>query len=157
MLLSAFEVLTRTVPEATLRIVGNGDLADLPFLEDLPKNVELDRRWVKDGEFSKLLEQADVLVFPYVEASQSGVLPLGLRAGIPTVITPVGGLVNQLVHEKSGLIAEDVSADAFAKQLIRLCSNEKLYAEISQGAIARARQVMTWRQFCDEVSRVMHA
>lgn len=58
-------------------------------IEDI---VELRDEYIPDAEVSSLLAAADLVVLPYREASQSGVVALAALAGTPVVATSAGGL-----------------------------------------------------------------
>ena len=53
-------------------------------------------RYLTEKEIAELLGQFHILVLPYSEATQSGVLPLGVQAGLPMVISKVGGIPEQI-------------------------------------------------------------
>ena len=48
-------------------------------------------RFVSDGETAALFRRADLVVLPYREIDQSGVLFTALGFGVPLVLTDVGG------------------------------------------------------------------
>ena len=52
-------------------------------------------RWLEDSELWSLVLAADVLVLPCLRASQSGLVPLALRAGVPVIATDAGGLAER--------------------------------------------------------------
>jgi glycosyltransferase involved in cell wall biosynthesis len=62
--------------------------------------------WLSDLDFHKLINSHDLLVFPYMEASQSGIIPLATQYGKPVVVLPVGGLPEQVNHLSNGVIAK---------------------------------------------------
>ncbi len=92
LLLEAWPLVRQALPLAELQIVGDGPLA----LGQLPSGVHVDRRWVPDHEVAAVFADADVVVLPYVEASQSGVATIALSFGRAIVATDVGGLREQL-------------------------------------------------------------
>ncbi|MET8082929.1 glycosyltransferase [Micromonospora sp. NPDC005237] len=49
-------------------------------------------RYLSVDEFTALVAAADVVVAPYEVASQSGVLAVAARLGVPTAVAPCGGL-----------------------------------------------------------------
>lgn len=88
-------------PRADLevRIVGSGpESATLAALRALPC-VTVENRWVPEGEIGAVIGWSDVLVLPYLEASQSGAAAAAIAAGRWVISTRVGGLVEQLQHE----------------------------------------------------------
>jgi glycosyltransferase involved in cell wall biosynthesis len=121
----------------TLRIVGEGHVAALDTLAALP-GVTIEQRWVPEAVVVQLFAGTDLLVLPYREASQSGILATALALGVPAVATPVGGLKEQIVSRASGLLAEAASGPAIAGALAALLGDPDLYARCSAGALAGA-------------------
>ena len=77
-------------PEKILVIAGYG------FMEiGNEKNIIRINRWLLNEEVNYLLDHAKIVVFPYVEASQSGLLPIAVAKNKPIVITDLAGLVEQ--------------------------------------------------------------
>ncbi|MEV6815967.1 glycosyltransferase [Micromonospora sp. NPDC051296] len=64
-------------------------------------------RYLDVGEFTALVAAADVVVAPYEIASQSGVLAVAARLGVPTAVVPCGGL-----GELATVVARDTSVTA---------------------------------------------
>ena len=54
---------------------------------------------------------------PYIEASQSGVIAIAHSLSTPVVVTPVGGLIDQISVGKNGLIARDTSPESLAESI----------------------------------------
>jgi glycosyltransferase involved in cell wall biosynthesis len=93
-----------------LRVVGAGpESRDLDALRATAR-VSVENRWVPDSEIAELLAWADVVVVPYTEASQSGVVPAAIAAGRTVVGTRVGGLVEQLENVKSARLCDPDAA-----------------------------------------------
>lgn len=61
--------------------------------------------YMSDLRFHKMITEHDIVVLPYIEASQSGVIPLAHQYKRPVVVTPIGGLTEQVVHRKNGIIS----------------------------------------------------
>lgn len=122
LLRDAFRDFRAAHPVATLRVVGEGDAEALaPGLSALP-GVTVESRWVAEDAIAPLLAEADAVVLPYREASQSGVAPQALAMGIPVVATPVGGLIEQVREGQGGILAGAVTAEALAEALHRLAA-----------------------------------
>lgn len=90
--------------------------------------------WLSERAYEAILDEHDVVVCPYVEASQSGVLPDALARGIPGVVTPVGGLPEQIGFGRAGVVAVAVTAEAFAAAMVQLLDDRSLIARLSEGA-----------------------
>src|SRR5262249_72347 len=119
LLLDAYSLLRARGAAVELDIVGSGDLGPHKAqLTGLP-GVSIINKWVDEGESAKALERADLVVLPYIEASQSGVAASALAAALPIVATPVGGLVEQVSHGRTGVIAAGMESEDLATAIQR--------------------------------------
>jgi glycosyltransferase involved in cell wall biosynthesis len=126
---SAVERLRARGTPLTIGIFGEGHLGGLtPRLQAL--NAKIVNRWIDEREIAGLFECHDVLVLSHIEASQSGLVGLALGHGMPVVMTPAGGLSEQIAHDVNGLIAQSVTAEALADQIGRLVDEPGLYANL---------------------------
>ncbi|WP_230166017.1 glycosyltransferase family 4 protein [Roseomonas sp. CECT 9278] len=142
LLRDAWRLVVAAHPGATLRVVGQGDIARAaPGLGDLP-GVTLEPRWVADEEMAPLLASARAVVFPYRQASQSGIVPLALSLGVPAVATAVGGLVEQVRDGVSGLVVPPDAA-ALAAGLLRIL-DPATRARLAAGASAEGARLADW-------------
>lgn len=143
LLRDAFVELRRSHPAAMLRVVGDGDAQRLaPGLAGLP-GVRVEQRWVPEAEIPRLLEGAWAVVLPYREASQSGIIPLAAAMGVPAVVTPVGGLVEQLTHDVDGLVAAVPSPPALAAAMAAMLEPARR-DRLAAAAAARGRALADW-------------
>ncbi len=126
-LVAAMRLLQLDGFPVTLRLVGQGPLA----LEKLPSTVTFERRWVAESEIPALFAAADLVVLPYQEASQSGVLPIALHLAVPALVTPVGGLLEQVENGRSGFVAADPSPAGLAQAIKQALSDPIRYDALS--------------------------
>lgn len=131
MLRDAFVRLRKRHPGVRLRVVGQGNAEHCaPGLTAMP-GVTVETRWVPESEVPHLLATADAVVLPYREASQSGVVPQALAMGVPVIATPVGGLTEQVLEGRGGMLAAAPTAAALA---------EAMAGVLAPGALARLRE-----------------
>ena len=128
----------------TLTIAGQGSLA--PYADALKslKSVRVINDWIAEGDVAGILDEAHLLVAPYIEASQSGVIPSAYALGLPAVATPVGGLAEQIRPGETGLLAAAPDAGALTAALRQIMGDPALYARCSAGALAAARGALSW-------------
>jgi glycosyltransferase involved in cell wall biosynthesis len=98
-LVRAFDLLPEQAA-ARLRLVIVGETweghhlpVDLVRSSPRRDRIELVNRYVTDAELAEFLAAADAMVLPYHRSSASGPLHLAMSAGLPLVVTQVGGLV----------------------------------------------------------------
>jgi glycosyltransferase involved in cell wall biosynthesis len=103
--------------------------------------VDLSRiGYVTEDEIDALLESSDVVVAPYVEASQSGVIGEGQIYGLPAVVTPVGALAEQVAHGAAGWIAASATGAAVATAMLEAIEGRDAYAAKSASALAQTSE-----------------
>lgn len=64
-------------------------------------------RFINDEEMIWLFEHCGIVVLPYYEASQSGVLPIAYKYGKPVIVSNINGLRELVVDGKTGYIFKD--------------------------------------------------
>jgi glycosyltransferase involved in cell wall biosynthesis len=118
--------------------------------------VELVNRRLSDAEVGDVLLRYDALVASHVEASQSGVVAAALGAGMPCVVTPVGGLLEQIVDGETGTVASETTAAALSGAVRRLFFTPNLYRTICCNIVQR-RGEHSMGRFLVECARVADA
>lgn len=135
-----------------LVVAGAGDEAMYgPMLRPLP-GATWDNRWIAEEEVEGLLADADILLLPYREASQSGSLAAAEHAGLPAVATPVGGLAEEIRRYGSGIVADAVTAEAFAEAVAHVILDDSAYASAAAAALATAAGPKSWSRVAKDIS-----
>jgi glycosyltransferase involved in cell wall biosynthesis len=150
-LIEAEPLIRKSNPDVQIRIIGKTEMAD--YYKNLVhpgQHIELDFNYQNDGQVSALFQWADVLVLPYIEASQSGVLQLGMSFGIPPVVTSVGGLPDVVEHEKTGLLVPPGDVASLANAINRLLLDENLRRNVIGHIIAARASVFSWSSIAEQ-------
>lgn len=73
--------------------------------------------FIPDSETEVYFKAADVLVLPYSNIFESGVLFLAFRFGLPVIASDVGSFREELSNSRAGYVFESCNAAALAAQL----------------------------------------
>jgi glycosyltransferase involved in cell wall biosynthesis len=84
---------------------------------DLIERVD---RYVTDAELTAYVERADAVVLPYHRSSSSGPLHIAMSAGLPLVVTAVGGLVEAVQDYPGALLVPPRDPAALRDALLQL-------------------------------------
>jgi glycosyltransferase involved in cell wall biosynthesis len=126
-LIRAEPLITSRVPRAKIVIAGTGQ--DFEYYRRMmvhPDKFIVYNEHVSDEKRAELFRRASVVVLPYVEASQSGVIPIAYRFRKPVVATTVGGLPAMVDDGQTGFLVPPRDEFALADALVRLLQDEKL-------------------------------
>lgn len=92
-----------------LVIAGKGYLSDEELsLIKADTNIHLISRFIEDGEMIWLFHNSSAVILPYIEASQSGVLPIAYKYGKPVIVSNLQGLIENVSMRKTGCIFDTI-------------------------------------------------
>ncbi|MFZ4856698.1 MAG: glycosyltransferase family 4 protein [Desulfuromonadaceae bacterium] len=164
-LIRAEPLITEKFKDFTICIAGRftnepgNDFAFYAKLMTDPSKYEIFNRYIANNEVAEIFEQSDIVVLPYVSASQSGVLALALGFGKPVVATDTGSIGEVLEHGKTGLLVLPKDPTALANALSELLINDERLESFGENAVSVAQSTLSWetigRQTTD-VYRSLH-
>jgi D-inositol-3-phosphate glycosyltransferase len=85
--------------------------------EFTPGQIIMKMRFIPDDEMEVYLKAADVLILPYKEIFQSGVLFLAYSFGLPVVATDVGSFREEIVEGRTGFLCQPGDPAELAKAI----------------------------------------
>jgi glycosyltransferase involved in cell wall biosynthesis len=145
-LIGAEPVITRELPNARIVIAGAGE--DFKRYEEMMGNrrdrfiIHNYRIPYKEG--AELLQRCSVVVLPYIDASQSGVVPTAYGFKKPVVVTSVGSIPEIVEDGVTGLIVPPRDSEALAQAVIRLLKDEKLRRQMGENAYKKLKEDFSW-------------
>jgi glycosyltransferase involved in cell wall biosynthesis len=135
-LVDAMRILWEHRPDVRLIVAGQGDAARL--VPSDPR-ITLMARYISEHDIEALLSRASVVALPYTQASQSGVGLLAIAAGVPVVVSDLGGLP-ELAPEAS-FVAEPGRPDMLADALRRHVDDG---LDVRRDVLRHARGHFSW-------------
>lgn len=89
-----------------LVIAGNGAFSEeeLDYINGDNYHIHSISRFIEDGEMNWMFKHCKVVVLPYIEASQSGVLPISYHFSKPVIVSNQPGLTENVCDKKTGYI-----------------------------------------------------
>ncbi|MBW3608003.1 MAG: glycosyltransferase [Actinobacteria bacterium] len=129
--------------DAELWIVGMPRMDIAPLRAAAPPSVRWVPRFVPDREIAAYFRRADLVVLPYREIDQSGVLFTALAFGAPLVLSAVGGFCEVAADGAAVLVAPG-DPGALAGELARLLGDDDARAALAAGARSAASGRYCW-------------
>ncbi len=123
-LIEAFPAVCREVPKAHLLIVGEFYDDPKPYHEamknlSIESSVTLVAEYVANEKVHLYFTAADVVVLPYNEATQSGILSIAYGFAKPVIATDVGGLAELVEDGKTGYIVPPHDGRKLSDAIVR--------------------------------------
>lgn len=154
-LIKAEPLITQHIPDAKIVIAGSGE--DFGPYESLITNrsrFEIHNRFISHRDVPKFFRRASVVVLPYIEASQSGVVPIAYIFGKPVVVTNVGSIPEVVDEGKTGFIVPPNSPEDLSRAIIEILENHELRKTMSANALAKASTELSWNTIAQETAKI---
>ena len=106
-LIAAQPLINAAFPDAKIVIAGEGDDFE-PYrrMMQQPERFEVHNRYITAAERETMFRQASIVVLPYIEATQSGVIPFAHAYAKPVVATRVGAIPDAVDDNVTGMLVE---------------------------------------------------
>lgn len=126
-LIKAEPLITKEIPNAKIIIAGRGE--NFRIYEDMmvnKNNFVVYNEFISFKKGAELFQRSSIVVLPYLEASQSGVVPIAYGFKKPVIISNVGSLPEVVEDNKTGLIIPSKDHVALAEAIIKLMKTPNL-------------------------------
>jgi len=138
-------------------IVGAGPEHDA--LVEMAKYYKISNRvvfvgYVTHALLPEYLQIADVFIrTPHSEGMGNSFIE-AMAAGIPVIATPVGGIVDFIIHKETGLFADTGNPRSIANQVEVLLHDEALCARITKKAKTLVLEKYDWNLIAIEMEKI---
>lgn len=154
-LISAVEIVKKTLPDVKVMIAGGGNInKELPE-EKLNKNFIVYNRYISNEEIAGYVANTKIVVCPYTDATQSGVVMTAFAFGKPVIATDVGGFPDVINHNETGLLVPPRDSKKLAEAIVCLLSDNKKIKEMSNNIdFKREKDELSWDYILNDVKNV---
>lgn len=150
-LIKAEPLITKEVPDAKIIIAGTGE--DFKTYEDMMVNKEnfiIHNRYIDYKIGAKLFQKCSLVALPYIEASQSGVVPTAYGFKKPVVVTNVGAIPEIVDDGKTGFIVPPKNPEALAEAIVKLLKDEDLRKSMGENAYKKLKTDLSWDNIAEK-------
>ncbi|MFH0876267.1 MAG: glycosyltransferase family 4 protein [archaeon] len=138
-------ILKKSLKDYKIVIAGKGeDFEKYQSLIQNPDNFEIHNRFIDNNELDYFFNESDIVVLPYVEATQSGVICLAYSFGKPVIATKVGSLPELIDDEKTGILVEPNNEVKLAESIVSLFNNRRKLNKMGNYALNKANIELDW-------------
>lgn len=116
--------------------------------------VEVMAQYLSNARLAALVRQATVVVCPYTDATQSGVVLAAHALGRAVVATRVGGLSEYVQHGETGLLVPPGDAEALADALCAALTDRPLRQRMEANISRIADGALSWEQTAQQILAV---
>jgi glycosyltransferase involved in cell wall biosynthesis len=150
-LIKAEPILTEEVPDAKIVIAGTGE--NFKKYENMMVNKDnfiVHNYRIPYKEGAELFQRCSVVVLPYIDASQSGVIPTAYGFKKPVVVTDVGSIPEIVDDGVTGFIVPSKDPIALADAIIKLLKDDGLRKQMGENAYKKLKTDLSWDKIAEE-------
>ncbi len=157
-LLEAMKLLKERDFKVQLWVVGDFGEDKEEYVEqirafEIGDQVQMVEGYVPDDEVEKYFAASDLVVLPYLSATQSGIVQIAFGFEKPVLVTEVGGLPDVVTNGKTGYVVEPRSAEMIAEAIMDYYINNRREAFVSQ--IEKEKDRFSWKTFVDTMMEMV--
>ena len=155
----AFALIKQRQPDFFFLVAGSVLVGDKKSWEEKlaksckPDDLWADIRFVPVEDLKAYLSVIDVLVQPYISASQSGNTIMAYSAGVPVISTNVGGLGEMTEDGKTGYVIPPGDPEAITDAISR-CFKGDNHKKMSRNARRAAAEQFNWEKIAGQTAAV---
>ena len=154
-MIKAEPLIVKQISNAKIVIAGAGE--EFEKYEEMMVNrdnflVHNYRIPYKEG--AELLQRCSLVVLPYIEASQSGVIPTAYGFKKPVVVTDVGSIPEIVDDGVTGFIVLPRNSEALADAIVKLLKDEKLRRQMGENAYKKLKTDLSWNDIAEKTIEV---
>ncbi len=154
-LIRAEPLITKEVPGAKIVIAGRGEnFEKYRRLMVNRENFVVHNHYIDHKQAAELFERCSLVALPYIEASQSGVVPVAYAFKKPAVVTDVGSLSEVVDNGKTGYIVPAGDEMALAYVIVRLLKDDALRKEMGENGYRKLKRDLSWDKIAEKTVQV---
>lgn len=144
-LIDAIPIIKKSIQNLKVIIAGEGEFYfDIKNIKG-DKTYEIINRYIPNDELVELIQRASVIVCPYTDATQSGVVMTAYAFNKPVVASAVGGVPEVVEDNETGRLVPPKNAQALANAIIDLLSHPKKREQIKRNIEKKcSRGKLSW-------------
>ncbi len=148
------EISKQQNPNIKLIISGSGDFDKYKYLIENEKNFEIHNEFVDDKIVPNYFQRAKIVILPYIEGTQTGIIPIAYAFKKPVIVTNVGSIPEVVDGGKTGLIIPPMDSNALKDAIIKLLSNENLRKKMGKNAYKKMKEDLSWNKITQDIIKI---
>ena len=156
-LIGAMPKILNNYHDAKLVICGKGGMMD--ELKQEARNLGIENKvyfagYCDSKKIQKMYKCADIAVFPSTYEPFGIVALEAMLAGVPTVVSDVGGLNEIVEHGVDGMKSYAGNSNSIADSVLTLLFDAKLCSAVSKNAVKKVKEMYSWNKIAQDTHYV---
>lgn len=154
-LIKAEPLIMKEIPTAKIVIAGTGSYFNR-YKASLERNDNfiLYNQFIPNERVSELFQKASVVVLPYIDGSQTGIIPIAYAFKKPVIVTNVGSIPEVVDDGKTGYIVPPRNEKKLAEAIIDILRDEHKRKQMGENAYKKMKEELSWDKIAEKTITV---
>jgi len=154
-LVDSIDEVKKVFPGIRVMVAGGGEIDKEIPAEKLNGSFIIHNRYISNEEMAEFIANTKVVVCPYTDATQSGVVMTSFAFEKPVVASAVGGFLDVVENGKTGLLVPPSNSGELSEAIIKLLKDESKLNEMSENIKKVCESgFLSWDSIKDDVNKV---
>ncbi len=137
-------MISKKISDFKIVIAGKGNFKKYRCLIKNKEKFVIYNEFIPNEKVSELFQKATIVVLPYIEASQTGIISIAYSFKKPVIVTNVGSLPEVVENGKTGFIVPPKDQKKLAEAIIKLLSNNEKRKKMGENAYEMMQTELSW-------------
>lgn len=146
-LIEATKIVSKEIPQIKTIIAGSGDFYfDISGINKNDPHFEIHNYHISNEQLAEFISSCSVVVCPYNDATQSGVVMTAYAFNKPVIATDVGSFREYIIDGETGLIVPPRNAEALAEAIEKLLNSKTLLNNMKKKIGQTKEKEFSWKE-----------
>jgi glycosyltransferase involved in cell wall biosynthesis len=158
-LIQAEPLISRQVPGIKIIIAGTGENFERyrDMIGERHQNFVVHNYRIPYNEGAEIFQKSSIVVLPYIEASQSGVVLTAYGFKKPVVVTDVGSIPEIVDNNITGYVIPPKNHEKLADAIIRLLVDENMRKKMGENGYTKLKTELSFNEIAKKTMIVYRA
>lgn len=153
-LVEATKIVSKEIPQIKTIIAGSGEFYfDISDIRD-DNRFEIHNYYINNQQLADYIRRCSIVVCPYTDATQSGVVMTAYAFNKPVIVTDVGSFREYIIEGETGLIVPPRNAEALAEAIKKLLNNSTLFKYMEERIIQIKDKEFSWKETANKLVKI---
>jgi glycosyltransferase involved in cell wall biosynthesis len=137
-----------------LKYIDVNSLIDMTSRLGIQSVTHFDTRYLPMEEVQPLMDLATVVVYPYINSTQSASIQAAYACGKAVIATRVGGLPDLIEDGASGLLVEPNCPEELGAAILQIINNPELAKKMGLRARELSETIYSWEPIAGNIANI---
>jgi len=90
---------------------------------------------------------------PYIEGTQTGIIPIAYAFRKPVVVTNVGSIPEVVDEDITGYVVPPKDPNSLANAIVKILNNDPMRKQMGENAYEKMKKELSWDLVAEETSK----